>query len=483
MANYVASDSYPHVAKISDPLLVRLDALSLQVGDSVYHAKIKYGNAFKGYNIYVSGTNMPIVEINIDETVLNKRTAEECHLSSTSIKTSESQRKNVIKYVYAKVWLDELEEAIANAKGSSEIKQAIDRLNWQMHYDTTESGTNLPEALENFSDVDIDTSGGTHIPTMARDLNTKIQDVGDQITGSSSGSGGKSLSDLADGMSDINSSIGNVNTTIGNVNTTLGNVNTTLGTMDSNMNNGTTGTLVKLRRSISDDSINENSIYKALRGSSSGNGYSRYSVVTALREDDDTYSVSGATYEQTELERTEFEDVDTRLGQPGTGNSIWGTVYNMNGNSATQSTTLWTHASTVDSNVGTVPSGGKTVVERLGNPGGSDDIWGTVNTINGNVGSRGNNGSVLDRIGTPDKSGTVWYDVLNNAGGVGTISGIQSTVNAINGTVNVINSNIGDFASNNEYTGKSLRAVIGENSSTHSGYTVIGQLNDLHDNI
>ena len=187
MANYVASDSYPHVAKISDPLLIRLDALSLQVGDSVYHAKIKYGNAFKGYNIYVSGTNMPIVEVNINETVLNKRTAEECHLSSTSIKTSESQRKNVIKDVYAKVWLDELEEAIANAESSSEIKQAIDRLTWQLHYDTTESGTNLPDVLDNFSHIDIDTSGGTHVPTMARELNTQIQDVGDQITGSSSG--------------------------------------------------------------------------------------------------------------------------------------------------------------------------------------------------------------------------------------------------------------------------------------------------------
>ncbi len=468
MANYVASDSYPHVAKISDPLLVRLDALSLQVGDSVYHAKIKYGNAFKGYNIYVSGTNMPIVEINIDETVLNKRTAEECHLSSTSIKTSESQRKNVIKDVYAKVWLDELEEAIANAKGSSEIKQAIDRLNWQMHYDRTESDTNLPDTLENFSDVDIDTSGGTHIPTMASDLNTKIQDVGDQMTGSSSGSGGRSLSDVVNKLYDINSSIGSVNTTIG--------------TMDSNMNNDTTGTLVKLRRSISNDSLNENSIYKALKGSSSGNGYSDFSVVTALRETGED-SVSGATDARATMENNEFDDIEGRLGEPGTGNSIWGTVYNMNGNSATQSTTLWTHASTVDSNVGTVPSGGKTVVERLGNPSGSDDIWGTVNTINGNVGSRGNNGSVLDRIGTPNQTGTVWYDVLNNAGGVGTISGIQSTVNAISGTVNVINSNIGDFSSNNEYTGKSLRAVIGENNSTHSGYTVIGQLNDLHDNI
>jgi hypothetical protein len=301
MANYVASDSYPHVAKISDPLLVRLDALSLQVGDSVYHAKIKYGNAFKGYNIYVSGTNMPIVEINIDETVLNKRTAEECHLSSTSIKTSESQRKNVIKDVYAKVWLDELEEAIANAKGSSEIKQAIDRLNWQMHYDTTESDTNLPDTLENFSDVDIDTSGGTHIPTMASDLNTKIQDVGDQMTGSSSGSGGRSLSDVVNKLYDINSSIGSVNTTIGE--------------MDSNMNNGTTGTLVKLRRSISDDSLNENSIYKALKGTSSGNGYSDFSVVTALRETRED-SVSGATDARTTMENNEFDDIEGRLGEP-----------------------------------------------------------------------------------------------------------------------------------------------------------------------
>lgn len=439
MAEYVASNSYPHVAKISDPLLVRLDALSLQVGDSVYHAKIKYGNSFKGYNIYVSGTNMPIVEVNIDESVLNKKTAEEFHLSSTSIKTSEPQRKNVIKELYAKVWLDDLEEAIANAKGSSEIKQAIDRLNWQLHYDTTESNVILPSVLDNFSDVDIDTAGGTHIPTMASDLNTKIQDVGDQITGSSSGSGGKSLSDLADGMSDINSSIGNMNTTIG--------------TMDSNMNNGTTGTLVKLRRSISDDSINENSIYKALRGSSSGNGYSNFSVVTALRETGED-SVSGATDARATMENNEFDDIEGRLGEPGTGNSIWGTVYNMNGNSATQSTTLWTHASTVDSNVGTIPSGGKTVIQRLGEPTGNNSIWGTVNTVDSNIGTRSSEQkTVFDRlgepdstntiwgtvstinthIGTPSEAGTLWFDVLNNAGGVGAIASIKSNVDTIKG--------------------------------------------------
>ena len=439
MAEYVASNSYPHVAKISDPLLVRLDSLSLQVGDSVYHAKIKYGNSFKGYNIYVSGTNMPIVEVNIEESALNKKTAEEFHLSSTSIKTSEPQRKNVIKELYAKVWLDDLEEAIANAKGSSEIKQAIDRLNWQLHYDTTESNTVLPSVLDNFSDVDIDTSGGIHIPTMAEELNTKIQDVGDQITGSSSSSGGKSLSDLADCMSDINSSIV---------------------TMDSNMNNNTAGTLVKLRRSISDDSLNENSIYKALKGSSSGDGYSNFSVVTALRETGED-SVSGATDARTTMENNEFDDIEGRLGEPGTGNSIWGTVYNMNGNAATQSTTLWTHAQTVDSNVGTIPSGGKTVVQRLGEPTGSNSIWGTVNTVDSNIGTRSSNQkTVFDRlgepnssntiwgtvstinehVGTPSEAGTLWFDVLNNAGGVGVISGIKSNVDTIKSSTDTIKS-------------------------------------------
>ena len=480
MANYVASDSYPHVAKISDPLLVRLDALSLQVGDSVYHAKIKYGNSFKGYNIYVSGTNMPIVEVNINETVLNKKTAEECHLSSTSIKTSESQRKNVIREFYAKIWLDELEEAIANAKGSSELKQAIDRLNWQIHYDTTESSTLLPEVLDNFSDVDIDTTGGTHIPTMARELNTQIQDVGDQITGSSSGSGGKSLSDLADGMYDINSSIGNVNTSIGNVNTSIG-------TMDSNMNNGTTGTLIKLRRSISDDSANESSIYKALRGSSDGVGYSNYSVVTALREFEED-SVSGATEYRTTMENNEFDDIEGRLGEPGTGNSIWGTVYNMNGNSATQSTTLWTHAKTVDSNVGTVPSGGKTVIERLGSPSGSDNIWGTVNNVDRNLGNKGNGRALIDRvgetsIGTNSVLGELDAIYTNYCTGSSGTASDHSNIAGLVNSVRLLQENIGDFTSNNEYTGKSLKAVIGQNNSTHGGYTILGQLNDLHDHI
>ena len=39
----ILGSKYPHVARVADPLLVRVDQLSLMVADVVYHARIKLG--------------------------------------------------------------------------------------------------------------------------------------------------------------------------------------------------------------------------------------------------------------------------------------------------------------------------------------------------------------------------------------------------------------------------------------------------------
>ena len=382
MADYVAGNNYPRVVRLSDPLLIRLDKLSLQVDNTIYHVKIKYGNSFKGFNVYVSGTNMPIYENNISEFELNSKTLEYNNLSAPGINTSEDQRRVVIANVYAKKWLDDLEEVIANSKESSAIKKAIDRLTWQIHYDITKSSSNLPQTLDDFSNVDIDYAEPT------------FKDMASSISGE---------------LSDIDNSLGD---------------------LDSDMTNATNGALIQIKKSISD--TGEYSIYKALKGATGGSGYSNFSVVTALREASDPYSVAGATYEQTQLESAEFTDIDTRLGQPGTGNSIWDSV------------------NTIDGNVGSRGSG-STVIERLGQPTSGNDIWNTVNKVNINIGEKPVAAPTLfERIGNPGSSDSIWNtvnDIDSHLGDSSSASGtVWESIADVGSTVSSIQSSIGTTA-------------------------------------
>ena len=384
MAEYVAGNNYPRVVRLASPLLIRLDEMLLQVDTSIYQAKIKYGNAFKGFNIYVSGTNMPIYEENISESKLNNETLG-YNNAATEYTTSESQRRQFIKEMYAKKWLDRLEEVIANSKESGDIKKAIDRLNWQLHYDITKSSTNLPQVLDDFSNVDIDKVTPT------------FKDMADNISGK---------------LDDIDTSIVN---------------------FDNGTNNQVNGALIQIKRAISND--NEDSIYKALKGATGGSGYSNFSVVTALREAGELYSVAGATYQQTQLESAEFTDIDTRLGQPGTGNSIWDSVNTIDGNvgsrgsgstvierlgQPTSGNSIWNTVNKVDTNIGDTPVAGTTLFDIVGNPGSGNSIWNTVNNIDSHIGD------------SSSASGTVWKSIADVGSAV---SGVASDVTSIRNSV------------------------------------------------
>ena len=53
------SQDYPKVYRTADPLLIRPCRLALQVDDTTYYAKVKFGNKFCGYYIYANATGLP----------------------------------------------------------------------------------------------------------------------------------------------------------------------------------------------------------------------------------------------------------------------------------------------------------------------------------------------------------------------------------------------------------------------------------------
>ena len=150
----ILGSKYPHVARIADPLLVRVDQLSLMVSDVVYHARIKLGLGGKGFYIYASGLGTAVYENMFMHDKNDVKFNAEFGVSSND--TDESILSKIAEK--AEDWLDALEVAIASKQSDNPIKKAIDRLCWQLHYDITESHANFPVMFksDDFSDVKID---------------------------------------------------------------------------------------------------------------------------------------------------------------------------------------------------------------------------------------------------------------------------------------------------------------------------------------
>ena len=155
---------YPHVARTSDPLIVRVSRFSLLVNDTNFYAKIKNGLGYKGYLIYSSGLGTPILEESAtNETEFFSNNAFKKAISDNGTDTGNkfyesAERVLSVLQDAAQSWLDTIELEIAKQPNDNAIKKAIDRLCWQLHYDITESHTNFPEVFKDndFGDVEID---------------------------------------------------------------------------------------------------------------------------------------------------------------------------------------------------------------------------------------------------------------------------------------------------------------------------------------
>lgn len=395
---------YPEVLRISDPLLIRIDRHSLLVNDTTFWAKIKNGIQWKGFMVYVSGTNMPIYEDKKD--VLESRDA----------RSVEAYLKQE-----AENWIDALQEAILEKKNDNEIKRAIDRLCWQMHYDITDSNTDFTRAFseQNFSDnmtVDVksNNNGLLTIPET-------MTDSAHIITGGDSG--GSSYGSLYD----ISSKLNTINST---VDTKIGTLNSNITSFDSHMNASGTGTLVTLNTSITtiDTHMNDSSSGTIVALSDKMN-----KVAINLKSDSDTYTISKALRDgsseesvsgQLKLQTTEITNglgssgaINTSLTSIGTTTSdIKTSTSNINrsvgsiGDTANGSlvayvtrvdsniSTIKTNTGTIDANIGTISTNTGTVVTKIGSgTGTSATVLGALDRIKYTLGG--------------DASTTMWTNI------------------------------------------------------------------------
>ena len=162
----MASTSYPSVVRTVDPLVIRIEPLSLLVGDTNFYAKIKNGVAFTGFTIYASGLGTPIYEQTVSG--VGAKT-----ISGTVVAVSNSEIMSRLTDA-AKAWLDALEDSFSNIETENTIKSAIDRLCWQLHYDITHtSTTTLPTGMDNIT-IDKDGVGNGTVRDIVTQLNENL---------------------------------------------------------------------------------------------------------------------------------------------------------------------------------------------------------------------------------------------------------------------------------------------------------------------
>lgn len=384
MSDYSVSTTYPTVIRTADPLLIRLTEHALQVGDVVYRAHIKFGITYCGFYVYQNCTGYPVYMEKDD--ALTASWARSGNSASTEIQTQEEVKEAL--ELKAKEWIDSLEEAIATKRSDNEIKKSIDRLCWQLHYDITESSTDFVEQFPDFSDVDIDRPFDTLYQTLSGIGNT-ISTGANNIVGNAS---------TGNGLYGVEDKINSLTTQLTGES---GAINTYIGKKLCEVSSGTVvgdtvvGALKKVATNLKADN-------------------DAYTISRALREDSQE-SVSGATYQQTQLEQEHFTEVSVnQLGAFGTGDSgeaghrtLFSTIgsYALDGNNtvaqAVGQTTEDENSSSLTGRVEkikiTIGDSNSGLVKSVNDANGTlSTVSGTVSTIDGNV-------STIDRkIGTPD---------------------------------------------------------------------------------
>jgi hypothetical protein len=301
--------------------------------------------------------------------------------ASTEIQTQEKVKEAL--ELKAKKWIDSLEKAIATKRSDNEIKKSIDRLCWQLHYDITESSTDFVEQFQDFSDVDIDRPFDTLYQTLSGIGNTISTGASTIVGNASTGNGLYGVEDKINSLTTQLTGEG-------------GAINTYIGKKLCEVSSGTVvgdtvvGALKKVATNLKADNDD-------------------YTISRALREDNQE-SVSGATYQQTQLEQEHFTEVSVnQLGAFGTGASgeaghrtLFSTIgsYALDGNDTVEqavgqtiddgnSSSLTGRVEKIKITIGDSSSG---LVKSV------DDANSTLSTIDGNV-------STIDRkIGTPDNA-------------------------------------------------------------------------------
>lgn len=503
---WIDDGKYPHVARTSDPLIVRVSKFSLLVNDTNFYAKIKNGLGYKGYLIYSSGLGTPILEESAtNETEFLSNSAFKKAISDNGTPIGDRFYESAEKVLgvlqdAAQSWLDTIELEIAKQPNDNAIKKAIDRLCWQLHYDITESHTNFPEVFKDndFGDVEIDRYpmetqywDGTTLKTAISDI-AGLEFNGGQPRSYEITYNGY-LYESAERIKNFDNHL-----TLGSYSDSQGAITTfddhlTLGSRDNNngaiktfddhlmlglyndkkgaitlfdehllknyyddgngafkkfndaLNDSSSGSLIKIGTKLVPEG-DYYSISECLRDKNEHSG-NTYSIARSLREGTTQTSVSQATHDQTELEATRFTKIDNNIGD-------------CNINSDPDAEPIYLPLSDRIGKTGDSIAGNLSVAERVGDTG-SVSVADRI----GNTGSV----SIEERIGVfrvgGDSVRRSLYDALGGDGGYAYVGN-----NALSNAIGSVNSN---STSIETYT-KSVSEVIGNRNNAHalSGNTI-----------
>lgn len=389
---------YPIVHRVSDPLLIRTSRFALQINDTIYWAKIKFGNSFCGFYGFVTGSSEHFYEYKDEELTESWSQSSRSRTPTVSERTVRETLEQA-----AQDWLDKIENALLEQKPDNAIKKAIDRLCWQLHYDITASDTDFTQ-FDDFADVSIDMAANTiynTVTTSATTLGNAIGDGADVIIGdSTSGAGIWSVSNTISGMSTsvcgkLDTMSNNISTLDSNLNGSSGSIKTYIGNVIySSGDTGSTPTTLcgyinKVATNIKADS-DTYTVSKALRDSSDDNDIKCVAkeIKTGCSDINQTVSSINQT----------VSNINTSIGTPDNGDSILSNLRTSNqsiGDVSTANTILgklaesYTKVNSIDTKIGDY--GGDRILGRLknidDNTAQSGAIATNLSTINSNVGT------------------------------------------------------------------------------------------------
>lgn len=380
--SYEPPKTYPHVAQKSDPLVIRFDKLSMLVGDCNFYAKVETGQMWQGFKVFVSGIGNSVYQKQ-----MNGAKSVTTSMGVVNVDTS-AQKEQIAQE--ASNWLDTLESAIVDSKSESGVAEQIEALRWQMHYDITKTSAEVPD-------------------TVTIDKADTIKDFSEATT--------LAISTMDDNLSDA---------TTGSI---IG-VTAAITTLDESLTDSTTGAIpagvTAITTSIS-------AVSSSLRGDG------EYTISKCLRDSATSdNSVSYSTYQQTQLESTEFGNLSSDIG--GVQSSVTGISTNLGTASDSGSTnTINGKINSIKSSVGvstdtttaTLFGYNKVLNDNISSSGSSSagditTIKTNVNTIMTRMGSAtdsrnantlgGKINDVNAKLGDTTTAGNIWWDVLHNAG-------------------------------------------------------------------
>ena len=404
----ILNSKYPHVARVADPLLVRVDQLSLMVADVVYHARIKLGLGGKGFYIYASGLGTAVYENMFMHDKNDVKFNAEFGVSS-----NDPDEDILLKIAWkAEDWLDALEVAIASKQSDNPIKKAIDRMCWQLHYDITESHANFPVMFksDDFSDVKIDRYPIDDVEWWdGYTLKSTISDAAGVVRENDQPSSHTIIekgyfSDSAQNLKNLDAHLN------------AGAYNDTEGSMkilDDHFNNSQTGSITKMTSAIGTFDTNTTNKLGSIATKLVPDDSNYYSISECLRDKDgnNTYSIArslrdGSTSDVSVSNqiKLQMDSLHTDLGPSGSINTSLGAVKSSVDNVKTVEDSIKTNTDTIVTRIGsystnniigcltnimtdgsTVSSNTGTIVNRIGSLNDTNTILGRLLNINGDT--------------------------------------------------------------------------------------------------